>query len=166
MNSSPTAIAGDAVRTCHRAVRRCELRRMVPIAQTTIYEMERRGEFPRHFSSASHCVVWDLDDVEQWLTTRRTASLTGGVRRARSLTCAAADSDQSVPPNPKNEPADPVLEDSFGRCRLPNDRLGCERSPSPSRRPRRRFIDRPVPTAPCRHASLHAPLQRSRRMLC
>lgn len=68
--------------TCQRAVRRSELRRIVPLADTTIYEMEQRGEFPRRFYLTSRCVVWDLNEVEQWLTARRTASAAGLVRRS------------------------------------------------------------------------------------
>ena len=33
-----------------RRVRRPELRKIVPLANTTIYEMEQRGEFPRRLS--------------------------------------------------------------------------------------------------------------------
>lgn len=33
-----------------RTIRRQELRQIVPLAETTIYEMERRGEFPRRFN--------------------------------------------------------------------------------------------------------------------
>ena len=44
-----------------RTIRRQELRQIVPLAETTIYEMERRGEFPRRFNLTPRCVVWDLD---------------------------------------------------------------------------------------------------------
>jgi prophage regulatory protein len=37
----------------------------------TIYEMERRGEFPRRFNLAPRCVVWDLTEVEAWIEQRR-----------------------------------------------------------------------------------------------
>jgi prophage regulatory protein len=43
-----------------RFIRRTELRKMVPLADTTIHEMERRGEFPRPFHLTSQCVAWDL----------------------------------------------------------------------------------------------------------
>lgn len=81
MTPAPTieAISGD--RKCQRAVRRRELRKIVPLADTTIYEMERRGEFPQRFYLTSKCVVWDLDEVEQWLTARREASSAGKIRR-------------------------------------------------------------------------------------
>lgn len=40
-----------------RAIRRTELRQIVPLADTTIYEMEQRGDFPRRFYLTSRCVV-------------------------------------------------------------------------------------------------------------
>lgn len=82
MTSPVSASAREAPSICQRAVRRRELRKIVPLADTTIYEMERRGEFPRRFYLTSKCVVWDLDEVEKWLTDRRTASLQGRVHRA------------------------------------------------------------------------------------
>jgi prophage regulatory protein len=33
-----------------RAIRRRELRKIVPLADSTIFEMERRGEFPKRFA--------------------------------------------------------------------------------------------------------------------
>lgn len=82
MTSSASVQATEAASTCQRAVRRRELRKIVPLADTTIYEMERRGEFPQRFYLTSKCVVWDLDEVERWLTSRREASHAGRVRRA------------------------------------------------------------------------------------
>ncbi|MGB3042894.1 MAG: AlpA family phage regulatory protein [Xanthobacteraceae bacterium] len=58
-----------------RAIRRPELHRIVPLADTTIYEMEQRGEFPKRFFLTPRCVVWDLAEVEQWLEDRRLASM-------------------------------------------------------------------------------------------
>lgn len=54
-----------------RTIRRAELRAMVPLADTTIYEMKRRGDFPRRFALSPRCVVWDLSEVEAWLAQRR-----------------------------------------------------------------------------------------------
>ena len=42
-----------------RTIRRGELRQIVPLANSTIYEMEQRGEFPRRFALTTRCVVWD-----------------------------------------------------------------------------------------------------------
>lgn len=54
-----------------RSIRRTELRQIVPLADSTIYEMEQRGEFPRRFALSPRCVVWDLAEVEAWLDARR-----------------------------------------------------------------------------------------------
>lgn len=56
-----------------RTIRRQELRQIVPLAETTIYEMERRGEFPRRFNLTPRCVVWDLAEVEAWVEERKRA---------------------------------------------------------------------------------------------
>ena len=65
-----------------RTIRRHELRAIVPLADTTIYDMEQRGEFPRRFYLTSRCVVWDLAEVEAWLEERRRASRAKAVKRA------------------------------------------------------------------------------------
>ena len=54
-----------------RTIRRQELRQIVPLAETTIYEMERRGEFPHRFNLTPRCVVWDLAEVEAWVEERK-----------------------------------------------------------------------------------------------
>jgi prophage regulatory protein len=59
-----------------RTIRRHQLREMIPLADSTIYEMEQRGEFPRRFALSPRCVVWDLSEVEAWLKLRRSTSLT------------------------------------------------------------------------------------------
>jgi prophage regulatory protein len=61
-------LSGTPIR---RTIRRHQLREMVPLADSTIYEMEQRGEFPRRFALSPRCVVWDLAEVEAWLATRR-----------------------------------------------------------------------------------------------
>ncbi|MBU1376098.1 MAG: AlpA family transcriptional regulator [Alphaproteobacteria bacterium] len=66
----------------HRTIRRAELRRIVPLADTTIYELEQRGEFPRRFNLTARCVVWDLGEVEDWLVARRRASDAALIARA------------------------------------------------------------------------------------
>jgi len=63
-----------------RTIRRQELRQIVPLAETTIYEMERRGEFPRRFNLTPRCVVWDLAEVEAWIEARKQAPR-GGVSK-------------------------------------------------------------------------------------
>lgn len=65
-----------------RMIRRPELRKIVPLADTTIYEMEQRGEFPKRFFLTPRCVVWDLAEVEAWLDERRRASNEDSLRKA------------------------------------------------------------------------------------
>jgi len=57
-----------------RMIRRQELRAIVPLADSTIYEMEQRGEFPRRFHLTPRCVVWDILEVEAWIEERRKTS--------------------------------------------------------------------------------------------
>lgn len=59
--------------TILKTIRRHELREMVPLADSTIYEMEQRGEFPRRFALSPRCIVWDLAEVQAWLESRRTS---------------------------------------------------------------------------------------------
>jgi prophage regulatory protein len=67
-----------------RTIRRAQLREMVPLADSTIFEMEQRGEFPQRFYLTARCVVWDLAEVEAWLDNRRQASRAKTVKRAPS----------------------------------------------------------------------------------
>ena len=70
--------------TARRTIRRQQLREIIPLADSTIYEMEQRGEFPERFYLTSRCVVWDLAEVEAWLDARRRASRAKAIKRAPS----------------------------------------------------------------------------------
>jgi prophage regulatory protein len=74
--------AGADPKTLRRTIRRTELRQIVPLADSTIYEMERRGEFPLRFFLTPRCVVWDLAEVMTWLDSRRRGD--GAVTKARA----------------------------------------------------------------------------------
>jgi len=67
--SSTTAPASTLLP--RRALRRAELRRIVPLSNATIYELEQREDFPRRFYLTSRCVVWDSDEVYAWLDARK-----------------------------------------------------------------------------------------------
>lgn len=67
-----------------RTIRRHQLRELVPLADTTIYDMEQRGEFPQRFYLTARCVVWNLAEVEAWLDERRQASREKVLKRAPS----------------------------------------------------------------------------------
>lgn len=64
-------MSGVSEAPIRRNIRRHQLREMVPLADSTIYEMEQRGDFPRRFALSPRCVVWDLAEVEAWLASRR-----------------------------------------------------------------------------------------------
>jgi prophage regulatory protein len=66
-STTPTA----SVPPPRRALRRAELRKIVPLSNTTIYELEQREDFPRRFYLTPRCVVWDSDDVYAWLDARK-----------------------------------------------------------------------------------------------
>ena len=61
-----------------RTIRRQQLKEIVPLADSTIFGMEQRGEFPRRFALSPRCVVWDLSEVEEWLASRRTRPIERG----------------------------------------------------------------------------------------
>ena len=65
-----------------RTIRRSDLRLIVPLADSTIYELERRGEFPQRFFLTARCVVWDLVEVETWLRSRRQPSESDAMKKA------------------------------------------------------------------------------------
>ena len=63
-----------------RVIRRKELRLLVPLSDTTIYEMEQRGEFPKRFYLTPRCAAWDLCEVQDWIELRRRASAVQSVK--------------------------------------------------------------------------------------
>ena len=69
-------------KSLRRTIRRNELRQIVPLADSTIFELERRGEFPQRFFLTARCVVWDLAEVEAWLESRRQPEAADLVKKA------------------------------------------------------------------------------------
>jgi prophage regulatory protein len=65
-----------------RVIRRKELRLLVPLSDTTIYEMEQRGEFPKRFYLTPRCAAWDLGEVQGWIELRRRASEARAIKPA------------------------------------------------------------------------------------
>ena len=65
-----------------QAITRPQLRKIVPLGDTTIWEMEQRNEFPRRFFLTSRCVAWDFQEVQDWLAARMHAAEEGRVKRA------------------------------------------------------------------------------------
>jgi len=65
-----------------RTIKKTQLRQMVPLADSTIWEMERRGQFPKRFLLTPRCVVWDLAEVEAWVEQCRGESLASAVAKS------------------------------------------------------------------------------------
>ncbi len=55
-----------------RSIRRREVLNKTGLCATTIYNLEKRGEFPRHFMLTPRCAAWDEAEVDAWLERRRT----------------------------------------------------------------------------------------------
>lgn len=54
-------------------INRKKLLAMIPLSDRTIFNMERRGEFPRRIALTSRNVAWDLAEVEQWIEARKSS---------------------------------------------------------------------------------------------
>ena len=52
-------------------INRKVLLEMIPLSSRTIYNLEKRGEFPRRIALTSRNVAWDLSEVEQWIEERK-----------------------------------------------------------------------------------------------
>ena len=47
---------------------------MIPLSDRTIFNMEKRGDFPRRIVLTSRNVAWDLAEVENWIENRKQSS--------------------------------------------------------------------------------------------
>ena len=64
-----------------RVIRRDKMLQMVQLSNSTIYDLELRGEFPKRFALTPRCVCWDYDEVVQWLEKKKDE---GTVREKRA----------------------------------------------------------------------------------
>ncbi|WP_422126283.1 helix-turn-helix transcriptional regulator [Vibrio aestuarianus] len=56
-------------------INRKKLLEMIPLSTRTIYNLEQRGEFPKHIALTSRNVAWDLSEVEEWIETRKASGI-------------------------------------------------------------------------------------------
>lgn len=56
-------------------INRKKLHTMIPLSERTIYNLEQRGEFPRHIVLTSRSVAWDLAEIEAWIEARKQLSI-------------------------------------------------------------------------------------------
>ncbi|CAN7339442.1 AlpA family transcriptional regulator [Acidovorax sp. LjRoot74] len=52
-------------------INRKQLLAKVPLSDRTIYNLEKRGAFPKRITLTARNVAWDLNEVEAWMRTRR-----------------------------------------------------------------------------------------------
>lgn len=65
-----------------RFVRKSELRQIVPLSETAIYELEKSNDFPRRILLMPRVPVWDLAEVEAWVEQRRKDTEAGRIKPA------------------------------------------------------------------------------------
>jgi prophage regulatory protein len=61
---------------------RPERKRLVPLSDTTVWRMERRGEFPRRIAISEKRVAWRRSEIEAWLEQRIRGTEPATVRRS------------------------------------------------------------------------------------
>ncbi len=54
-----------------RLINRKTLLGMIPLSERAIYDLEKRGEFPRRIALTSRNVAWDLSEVEAWVQAKK-----------------------------------------------------------------------------------------------
>ncbi|NKB61216.1 MAG: AlpA family phage regulatory protein [Gammaproteobacteria bacterium] len=64
-------IGTDSTLKITTLINRKTLLAMIPLSDRTIYNMEKRGEFPRRIVLTSRKVAWDLAEVEHWIEERK-----------------------------------------------------------------------------------------------
>ena len=57
----------EAESTGKPVIRKSELLNIIPLSDTTIWRMEKRGEFPKRFTLGGRAVGWFADEIEEWL---------------------------------------------------------------------------------------------------
>lgn len=62
----------------NRAIRRTTVLEKTGLSATTIYNLERDGDFPKHFLLTPRCAVWDEGEVDHWLEKRRVTPAIAG----------------------------------------------------------------------------------------
>jgi prophage regulatory protein len=68
------------------ALRRAEVRRRTGLANSSLYDLIRRGEFPKPFRLSAGRVAWVEAEVDTWLRNRlaeRSAHPRGAINEAR-----------------------------------------------------------------------------------
>ena len=54
-----------------RLINKKTLLGMIPLSDRAIYNMEKRGDFPKRIALTSRNVAWDLTEVTNWIERRK-----------------------------------------------------------------------------------------------
>lgn len=54
-----------------RVLRRPAVLAKVGISKTSLYNLEKSGDFPKHFMLSPRCAVWDEQEVDAWISARQ-----------------------------------------------------------------------------------------------
>lgn len=55
----------------NRFLRRRDVLQMTGLSATTIYNLEKGGNFPQHFLITPRCAAWDATAVAEWMRQRQ-----------------------------------------------------------------------------------------------
>lgn len=58
-----------------RTLRRDQVIRKTGLPRTSLYRLEKAGDFPRHFLLTPRCAVWFEDEIDAWLEDRQAKAL-------------------------------------------------------------------------------------------
>ena len=56
-----------------RLIRRPEVLKKTGLGRTTLYLLEKAGQFPQHFMLTPRCAAWDEIEIEVWMAKRKLA---------------------------------------------------------------------------------------------
>ena len=62
---------GDRTLPGKTLINRKTLRAMIPLSDRAIFNMEKHGDFPRRIALTSRNVAWDLEEIEEWIESRK-----------------------------------------------------------------------------------------------
>lgn len=65
-------------------LRRKQLIEIIGISYTTLWRMEKAGDFPARIRLGRRAVGWHLDEVEEWLKTRERYQAKGNATAAHT----------------------------------------------------------------------------------
>lgn len=58
-----------------RTLRREQVIRKTGLPRTSLYRLEKAGDFPRHFLLTPRCAVWFEDEIDAWLEDRQAKAI-------------------------------------------------------------------------------------------